>query len=105
MQEIVSPFRHLNLNSKRDNEPQGWVINPIKVKVAGENDGYEQPLNIILGEKENQIVSVYESEGTGSPCESPVKNERYFPKDSHKQVISPGKLKKHVAAVSSTVFT
>ena len=64
-----------------------------------------QPLNIVLGDKENMIVDVYESEGTGSPCESPVKNERYFPKDGgQRAVISPGKLKKHVAAVSNTVF-
>lgn len=53
MQEILSPFRHLNLNSKRDagqKESNGWSINPIRVKVAGECDDQSQPLNIVLGE-------------------------------------------------------
>lgn len=48
------------------------------------------------------MIDVYDSEGTGSPCESPVKNERYFP--TKQSVISPGKLKQHVTAVSNTVF-
>ena len=107
MQEIVSPFRNLNLSrfqletspepspSKKNAE---WSINPVKVPRHNFRDSV-QPV-MVLHESDGEHYSSYQStfyeetEGTASICESPVKNEKYFAPSM--QVISPGKLKQLV---------
>ena len=52
-------------------ESNRWTINPIKVKLAEDTKS----------ENEDEVSHHYTSSENGdneSPCESPVKNEKYF---------------------------
>ena len=92
MQELITPFRAPVLPATPVSN--GWTINPMKVKVM-EADEQEE-------EKSDYFSSEESAQENESPCESPVKNDRFF---KHEVIISPGKLKKHACAQQTEILS